>query len=137
MSRTLITLTLVLTTVACGSSPQKLTKAPQPAKPALVHTGEPVKFDLTVELTRITFPYLVCISLVSLMGGVLNSLGKFAAQSLLRTVEPITRIRGREFPYRDAILMPTYHPAYLLRNPSAKRDVWEDMKRVRAILNGQ
>ena len=38
--------------------------------------------------------------------------------------------------YRDAILMPTYHPAYLLRNPSAKRDVWEDMKRVRDILTG-
>jgi DNA polymerase len=68
---------------------------------------------------------------------VIVALGKFAAQSLLRTAEPITKIRGREFAYREAILMPTYHPAYLLRNPSAKRDVWEDMKRVRAILNGQ
>jgi DNA polymerase len=67
---------------------------------------------------------------------VIVALGKFAAQSLLRTAEPITRIRGREFKYRDAILMPTYHPAYLLRNPSAKRDVWEDMKRVRDILKG-
>jgi DNA polymerase len=67
---------------------------------------------------------------------VIVALGKFAAQSLLRTAEPITRIRGREFAYRDAILMPTYHPAYLLRNPSAKRDVWEDMKRVRDILKG-
>ncbi|MBF8299876.1 MAG: uracil-DNA glycosylase, family 4 [Acidobacteria bacterium] len=56
------------------------------------------------------------------------------AQSLLRTTEPITRLRGREFTYRDAILMPTYHPAYLLRQPSAKRDVWEDMKRVSALL---
>ena len=65
---------------------------------------------------------------------VIVALGKFAAQCLLRTTEPITRIRGREFAYRDAILIPTYHPAYLLRNPSAKRDVWEDMKRVRAIL---
>ena len=67
---------------------------------------------------------------------VIVALGKFAAQSLLRTTEPITRIRGREYKYRDAILMPTYHPAYLLRNPSAKREVWEDMKRVRAILSG-
>src|SRR6187401_526415 len=65
---------------------------------------------------------------------VIVALGKFAAQSLLRTADPITRIRGKEFKYRDAILIPTYHPAYLLRNPSAKRDVWEDMKRVRAIL---
>jgi uracil-DNA glycosylase len=68
---------------------------------------------------------------------VIVALGKFAAQSLLKTSEPITRIRGREYKYRDAILMPTYHPAYLLRNPSSKREVWEDMKRVRAILQGE
>lgn len=66
---------------------------------------------------------------------VIVALGKFAAQSLLRTTEPITRLRGREFTYRDAILMPTYHPAYLLRSPSAKRDVWEDMKRVKVLLS--
>jgi DNA polymerase len=66
---------------------------------------------------------------------VIVALGKFAAQCLLRTNDPITRIRGREFKYRDAVLIPTYHPAYLLRTPSAKREVWEDMKRVRAILN--
>ena len=66
---------------------------------------------------------------------VIVALGKFAAQCLLKTDAPITRIRGREFAYRDAVLIPTYHPAYLLRNPSAKKDVWEDMKRVRAILS--
>ena len=65
---------------------------------------------------------------------VIVALGKFAAQCLLKSDAPITRIRGREFTYRDSILIPTYHPAYLLRNPSAKRDVWEDMKKVRAIL---
>src|SRR3954454_11520446 len=65
---------------------------------------------------------------------VIVALGKFGAQSLLRTNDAITKIRGREYKYRDAILIPTYHPAYLLRNPSAKREVWEDMKRVRAIL---
>jgi uracil-DNA glycosylase len=68
---------------------------------------------------------------------VIVALGKFAAQCLLRTNDPITRIRGREFKYRDAILIPTYHPAYLLRTPSAKREVWEDMKRVRTILRGE
>ena len=67
---------------------------------------------------------------------VIVALGKFAAQCLLRTTDPITRLRGREFKYRDAILIPTYHPAYLLRTPSAKRDVWDDMKKVRGILNG-
>jgi DNA polymerase len=65
---------------------------------------------------------------------VIVALGKFAAQCLLKTTDPITRIRGREYKYRDAILMPTYHPAYLLRNPSSKREVWEDMKRVRVLL---
>ena len=68
---------------------------------------------------------------------VVVALGKFAAQCLLRTNDPITRIRGREFKYRDAILIPTYHPAYLLRTPSAKREVWEDMKRVRDLLSGR
>jgi DNA polymerase len=68
---------------------------------------------------------------------VIVALGKHAAHSLLKTNDPITRLRGREYKFRNAILMPTYHPAYLLRTPSAKRDVWEDMKRVRAILNGE
>jgi uracil-DNA glycosylase len=67
---------------------------------------------------------------------VVVALGKFAAQSLLKTTEPITRLRGRVFNYRGASLIPTFHPAYLLRNPSAKRDVWDDMKKARAILAG-
>ena len=65
---------------------------------------------------------------------VIVALGKFAAQCLLKTTDPITRLRGREYKYRDAVLIPTYHPAYMLRTPSAKREVWEDMKKVRAIL---
>jgi uracil-DNA glycosylase family 4 len=65
---------------------------------------------------------------------VIVALGAFAAQSLLRTTEPISKLRGREFSFRDAVLLPTFHPAYLLRNPSSKRQVWEDMKRVRELL---
>ncbi|MDO8679828.1 MAG: uracil-DNA glycosylase [Acidobacteriota bacterium] len=65
---------------------------------------------------------------------VIVPLGKFAAQCLLKTADPITRLRGRTFEYRGATLIPTFHPAYLLRNPSAKREVWEDMKKVRSIL---
>ena len=68
---------------------------------------------------------------------VIVPLGKFAAQSLLKTMDPITRLRGRQFDYRGATLIPTFHPAYLLRNPSAKREVWEDMKKVRAILQAE
>jgi uracil-DNA glycosylase len=67
---------------------------------------------------------------------VIVALGKFAAQLLLKTTDPITRLRGRVYKYRGASLIPTFHPAYLLRNPEAKRDVWEDMKKVRAILQG-
>ena len=48
---------------------------------------------------------------------VIVALGKFAAQTLLRTEEPISRLRGRVFDYRGAKLIPTFHPAYLLRNP--------------------
>lgn len=65
---------------------------------------------------------------------VVVALGKFAAQSLLRTTEPITKLRGRVFEFRGASLIPTFHPAYLLRNPPAKREVWEDMKKVRDLL---
>ncbi len=68
---------------------------------------------------------------------VIVPLGKFAAQSLLKTVDPITKLRGRQFDYRGTALIPTFHPAYLLRNPSAKREVWEDMKKVRAILQSE
>ena len=65
---------------------------------------------------------------------VIVSLGKFAAQTLLRTEEPISKLRGRTFDYHGATLVPTFHPAYLLRNPSSKRDVWEDMKLVKKLL---
>jgi uracil-DNA glycosylase family 4 len=65
---------------------------------------------------------------------VIVALGKFGAQTLLRTQDPISRLRGRVFDYRGAKLIPTFHPAYLLRNPSSKREVWEDMKLVRQLL---
>ena len=65
---------------------------------------------------------------------VICALGKFAAQTLLKTDESITSLRGRFHDYYGIKLMPTYHPAYLLRNPSDKRAVWEDMKKVRDLL---
>jgi uracil-DNA glycosylase family 4 len=65
---------------------------------------------------------------------VIVALGKFGAQTLLRTLDPISRLRGRVYDYRGAKLVPTFHPAYLLRNPSSKREVWEDMKLVRKLL---
>jgi uracil-DNA glycosylase family 4 len=65
---------------------------------------------------------------------VLVGLGKFGAQWLLKTAEPITRLRGRLGSYEGIAVMPTYHPAYLLRNPAGKKDVWEDMKQVLSLL---
>jgi uracil-DNA glycosylase family 4 len=68
---------------------------------------------------------------------VIVALGKFGAQTLLRTLDPISRLRGRVYDYRGAKLIPTFHPAYLLRNPSSKREVWEDMKLVRKLLQSE
>jgi uracil-DNA glycosylase len=68
---------------------------------------------------------------------VIVALGKFAAQTLLRTLDPISRLRGRVFTYRGAKLVPTFHPAYLLRNPASKREVWEDMKLVKKLLTAE
>ena len=65
---------------------------------------------------------------------VVVALGGFAIRTLLRTDAPVSRLRGRMFDYRGAKLIPTFHPAFLLRSPERKRDVWEDMKRVRALL---
>ena len=66
---------------------------------------------------------------------VIVALGTFAAHALLKTDAPISRLRGRVHDYRGgASLIPTFHPAFLLRSPDRKRDVWEDMKKVRALL---
>ncbi len=65
---------------------------------------------------------------------VIVALGKYAAQTLLKTETPISRLRGQVLDYRGAKLVPTFHPAYLLRNPSSKREVWEDMKLVKRLL---
>lgn len=61
---------------------------------------------------------------------VICALGKFAAQTLLDDETPISRLRGEFHDYNGIKLMPTYHPAYLLRNPGGKKDVWEDMKAI-------
>jgi uracil-DNA glycosylase len=65
---------------------------------------------------------------------VIVALGRPAARFLLGTDEPISALRGSFLETRGALVMPTFHPAYLLRNESAKRPVWEDMKKVRDAL---
>lgn len=63
------------------------------------------------------------------------ALGKISAQTLLKTQEPISKLRGKFYTYRGIRLMPTFHPAYLLRNPDDKKLVWHDAKKIMVELN--
>ncbi len=62
------------------------------------------------------------------------ALGKFAAQTLLRDPTPITKLRGQWREYQGIRLMPTFHPAYLLRNEAEKAKAWKDLQAVMALL---
>jgi len=66
---------------------------------------------------------------------VLCTLGSFAAQAVLRREDKISSIRGKFFMVDGVMVLPTYHPAYLLRNPGEKRTVWEDLQKIMAVLN--
>ncbi len=81
-------------------------------------------------------PFLVR-QIESIRPKVIVALGTFAAHTLLRTDAPISKLRGVFHEYHGAQLLPTFHPAYLLRSPDKKRDVWDDMKKVRAVLSGE
>ncbi len=65
---------------------------------------------------------------------IILTLGTFATQAILNTTATISSLRGRFHPVDGVQVMPTFHPAYLLRNPDAKKYAWEDMKQVRALL---
>lgn len=66
---------------------------------------------------------------------VICCLGRHAACALLETEDPISKIRGKEIAYKGTILVPTFHPAYLLRNPAAKKEAWADLKKINRILS--
>ena len=66
---------------------------------------------------------------------VICALGTFAAQTLLKTDVPISRLRGHFHSYQNIPLMCTYHPAYLLRSPGEKKKVWEDVQQIMRLLN--
>ncbi len=74
-------------------------------------------------------PYLKR-QLAAIRPEIIVALGQFAAQTLLRDQSPISRLRGEWREYQGMPLLPTFHPAYLLRNPASKKEVWEDMKLV-------
>ncbi len=66
---------------------------------------------------------------------IICALGTFSAQTLLKTDTKITALRGKVFDLGGIKVIPTYHPAFLLRNPDKKREVWEDMKKIVELLN--
>jgi uracil-DNA glycosylase family 4 len=65
---------------------------------------------------------------------VIIALGSFAAKTLLRTQDPISRLRGRVYEYHGAKLIPTFHPSFLLRSPAQKKYAWEDLKTALAVM---
>jgi DNA polymerase len=79
-------------------------------------------------------PYLL-MQLAHVKPLLICALGRHAAQTLLKTTKPIGQLRGRFHDYHGIKILPTFHPAYLLRNPADKRKAWEDLKKVRAFLN--
>ena len=68
---------------------------------------------------------------------VVVALGAVAVKALLKSDAPISRLRGRVLDFRGSKLVPTFHPAFLLRSPDKKREAWEDLKKVRALLRGE
>ncbi len=87
-------------------------------KPDEIHACEP----FLIKQIQAIQPEVIC------------ALGTFAAQTLLKKEVPITALRGRFHSYQGIKVMPTYHPAYLLRNERAKKLVWEDMQMVMKTL---
>jgi DNA polymerase len=66
---------------------------------------------------------------------IICALGTFSAQTLLKTDTKITALRGKVYDLEGIKVIPTYHPAFLLRNPEKKREVWEDMKKIVELLS--
>ena len=79
------------------------------------------------------FPFLKR-QLEAISPDIICALGSVAANSLLEKEVFISRVRGKFFDYKGIKVMPTYHPAYLLRNPEKKKDVWEDVQKVMKML---
>jgi uracil-DNA glycosylase family 4 len=95
----------------------------------MISTGD----EITPEVLSLFTPYLHR-ELAAVHPKVIISFGNTPTRALLRTKQPISKLRGEFHDYHDAQLMPTFNPAYLLRDPTKKREVWEDMKKVRGLL---
>ncbi len=89
--------------------------------------------ELTPDILKFFTPFLHR-EILAINPKVIISLGNTPTKALLNTKKAISQIRGEFFDYNGIKLMPTFNPAYLLRDPSKKREVWEDMKQVRDFL---
>jgi DNA polymerase len=89
--------------------------------------------EITPDVLTFFTPYLHR-ELAVVRPQVVIAFGNTPTRALLRTKKPISQLRGEFHDYQGRQLMPTFNPAYLLRDPSKKREVWEDMKKVRAFL---
>jgi uracil-DNA glycosylase family 4 len=89
--------------------------------------------EITPDVLSFFTPYLHR-ELAAVHPRAIIAFGNTPTRALLRTKKPISQMRGEFHDYQGMKLMPTFNPAYLLRDPSKKREVWEDMKRVRALL---
>jgi uracil-DNA glycosylase len=96
----------------------------------MISTGD----ELTPDVLSFFTPYLHR-ELAVVRPQVVIAFGNTPTRALLRTKKPISQMRGEFHDYQGMQLMPTFNPAYLLRDPSKKREVWEDMKKVRAALS--
>jgi DNA polymerase len=89
--------------------------------------------ELTPDILSFFTPYLHR-ELAVVRPQIVIAFGNTPTRALLGTKKPISKMRGEFHDYRGMKLMPTFNPAYLLRDPSKKREVWEDMKKVRDLL---
>lgn len=104
-----------------------------------VYLSNVVKFistgdEITPDILNFFTPFLHR-EMLAIKPKVIISLGNTPTRALLKTKKAISQIRGEFYDYNGIKLMPTFNPAYLLRDASKKREVWEDMKRVRDYLN--
>jgi DNA polymerase len=95
----------------------------------IISTGD----EMTPDLLSFFTPYLHR-ELAVVRPHAIISFGNTPTRALLKTKKPISQLRGSFHEYQGTQLMPTFNPAYLLRDPSKKREVWEDMKKVRSLL---
>jgi DNA polymerase len=89
--------------------------------------------ELTPDIIKFFTPYLVR-EILAIKPRIIISLGNTPTKALLNTKKSITQMRGEFYDFHGIKLLPTFNPAYLLRDATKKREVWEDMKMVRAFL---